>query len=201
MRRKPSIPLIILILFIFSCSAMKEPASIGYFETEPNIAPFEEKVDGNLTIILMPEIKDSTLINRDELIKHLMITEFRKTIQQALSKTFSNSFNDIKFSDQSSELGVSLVLYRVEPFWYIDEYIAVTRYGAQGEYTDTKYEIASRVNYKIALYQDGDSLLAYEGEVKSDTTTRDAYGMNSVLKDGIKVFCEELFQETIHKIK
>jgi hypothetical protein len=118
----------ILFLLLSGCSRNLKP--IGYFTVKSYAKPIESRIQEPLTIVLPVNIKDTVLV-AGQSIKELRVTDFRKTITNNLRATLSKNFTSVNFKNQKQTTGLTLVIYRVRPYWGLKG-ASSSVYGTEG---------------------------------------------------------------------
>lgn len=189
---------LILVAFYMSvnlsgCSLPK----VYFFETKPFIEAYKERINKNITISFGETIKDSFIIEAAGL-KKMEVVEFKKSITSSLKNTFQGSYNSVLFSDSYSSEDLSIVIIKIEPNWRKKSSItSVTGYGGQVN-SSTMYELSSVITYQVVVYLNGKRTKIIENEVLSEKSTFNVNETPEILKDGVKVMCQELYKEIIN---
>ena len=180
-------------IIFFGCTLPK----IYYFEAKPFIEAYKEKADRNISINFGEAVKDSFAIHTAGL-KDREVRQFRKSLESSLKNTFEGSYNSVSFSNSTSKEGLSLYIVKMEPNW-VKKTIQNTVTGTTNHVqTYTKYELASIISFQVIVYLNGTKVKVIEKEVMSDKSTFKAKEDPEILKDGIKVTCQELYKEVIN---
>ena len=183
---------IVSILFFISCALPK----VYYFEAKPYLAAYKEKVDKNITITFGEEIKDSFIINSAG-IRKMEVFQFKKSLESSLKTTFNDSYNSMSFSDTKSNDGICLLILKVDPGWHKKSAVTTISSANGHAQSSTRYEIDSKINYQMVVFSNGTKVKVIEKEVYSDKSTFLPKETPDLLKDGIKVMCQELYKEVI----
>ena len=183
---------IVSILFFISCALPK----VYYFEAKPYLVAYKEKVDKNITITFGEEIKDSFIINSAG-IRKMEVFQFKKSLESSLKTTFNDSYNSMIFSDTKSNDGICLLILKIEPGWHKKSAITTISSANGHAQSSTRYEIDSKIYYQIVVFSNGVKVKVIEKEVYSDKSTFLPKETPDLLKDGIKVMCQELYKEVI----
>jgi hypothetical protein len=184
---------IVFILFFISCGLPK----VYFFEAKPYLVAYKEKVDKNLTINFGEEIKDSFIINSAG-IRKMEVFQFKKSLESSLKTTFNDSYNSIIFSDTKSNDGICLLILKINPDWHKKSAITTVSSANGHAQSSTRYEIDSKIYYQIVVFSNGVKVKVIEKEVYSDKSTFLPKETPDLLKDGIKVMCQELYKEVIN---
>jgi hypothetical protein len=183
---------IVFILFFISCALPK----VYFFEAKPYLVAFKEKVNKNITITFGEEIKDSFIINSAG-IRKMEVFQFKKSLESSLKTTFNDSYNAMSFSDTKSNDGICLLVLKIEPGWHKKSAITTISSANGHAQSSTRYEIDSKIYYQIVVFSNGVKVKVIEKEVYSDKSTFLPKETPDLLKDGIKVMCQELYKEVI----
>ena len=183
---------IVFILFFISCALPK----VYFFEAKPYLVAFKEKVNKNITITFGEEIKDSFIINSAG-IRKMEVFQFKKSLESSLKTTFNDSYNAMSFSDTKSNDGICLLVLKIEPGWHKKSAITTISSANGHAQSSTRYEIDSKIYYQIVVFSNGVKVKVIEKEVYSDKSTFLPKETPNLLKDGIKVMCQELYKEVI----
>jgi hypothetical protein len=183
---------IVTILFFISCALPK----VYYFEAKPYLVAYKEKVDKNLTINFGEEIKDSFIINSAG-IRKMEVFQFKKSLESSLKTTFNDSYNSLIFSDTKSNDGICLLILKINPDWHKKSAITTVSSANGHAQSTTRYELDSKIYYQIVVFSNGTKVKVIEKEVYSDKSTFLPKETPDLLKDGIKVMCQELYKEVI----
>lgn len=183
---------IVSILFFISCALPK----VYYFEAKPYLVAYKEKVDKNITITFGEEIKDSFIINSAG-IRKMEVFQFKKSLESSLKTTFNDSYNAMSFSDTKSNDGICLLILKIEPGWHKKSAITTVSSANGHAQSTTRYELDSKIYYQIVVFSNGTKVKVIEKEVYSDKSTFLPKETPDLLKDGIKVMCQELYKEVI----
>ena len=155
-----------------------------------------EKVNKNITITFGEEIKDSFIINSAG-IRKMEVFQFKKSLESSLKTTFNDSYNSMIFSDTKSNDGICLLILKIEPGWHKKSAITTISSANGHAQSSTRYEIDSKIYYQIVVFSNGVKVKVIEKEVYSDKSTFLPKETPNLLKDGIKVMCQELYKEVI----
>ena len=111
---KPIIPLLSgVCFFLLSACSPK----LAFVDLSPRTSAIPKKINKPITIYL-ENLKDTVIVQGD-VMHRLTVTQFRKTIENALTKVFLTSFSEVRFSNTLPLEGVVLHVYSIEPFWKI----------------------------------------------------------------------------------
>ncbi|MFZ4799167.1 MAG: hypothetical protein ACOYMA_16825 [Bacteroidia bacterium] len=184
--------LIVSILFFISCGLPK----VYFFEAKPYLVAYKEKVDKNITINFGEEIKDTFIINSAG-IRKMEVFQFKKSLESSLNSTFKDSYNSMSFSEIKSNDGICLLILKINPDWHKKSAITSVSSVNGHAQSSTRYEIDSKINYQIVVFSNGVKVKVIEKEVYSEKSTFLPKETPDLLKDGIKVMCQELYKEVI----
>ncbi|PWJ56590.1 hypothetical protein CLV98_11184 [Dyadobacter jejuensis] len=152
---------------------------LGHFLVNPDSPPYAQKILTPLYIVLQKGVADELTIGATSDQK-LRVTNFRMSVKDALSATFSKNFQTIYFVDSVPERELTLILTSIHPSW---------------EQNDPGLNPRARLNahfsVQTVLRLDNAPIQAADLQVTSRLHT-DAHGLPEVFKDGLRVSCERL---------
>ena len=184
----------IMCLILSGCSRKLKP--IGYFTVDSYAKPLEVKIPEPLTVILPRDIKD-TIIVAGQSIKELRVTDFRKTVTNNLFATLSKNFNSVDFKNQKQATGLTLVIYRIRPYWGLKG-ASTAVYGTNGTTFSSPVKfITANFQYDLMLYRDGVKITSADGESVSEESFSNKYEIHDVFKNGLKVMCESINKKVL----
>lgn len=99
---------ILVSIFLFTC-ASNYLRPLGYVSVQPYAKPFQKKINEPLSVILMEDVKDSLVMDGGG-IKKMKISDFRRSVKDGLSVTFSKNFQTVNFPETNPEKGLVLVI-------------------------------------------------------------------------------------------
>ncbi len=179
----------VLCLILSGCSRNLKP--MGYFTIDSYAKPIENKILEPLTLVLLTDVKD-TIIVSGQSIKELRVTDFRKTITDNLLATLSKNFTTIAIKDQKQTTGLSLVIYRIRPYWGLKG-AATSVSGTDGTTFSSPVKfITANFQYNLTLYRDGVKISSADGESVSEEAFSNKYEIHDVFKNGLKVMGESI---------
>lgn len=179
----------ILILLLSGCSRKLRP--LGYFAVDSYAKPIEVKIQEPLTIVLQKEIKDTVIVSGQS-IKNLRVTDFRKIITSNLHTTLSKNFTTVTFGDQKQNQGLTLVIYRIRPYWALKG-ASNSVYGTDGTTFSSPVEyITANFQYDLTLYRNGVKMVSADGESASEDAFSSVGEVHQVFKNGLRVMCESI---------
>ena len=187
---------ILLVFMMLGCVRTKH---LGFFSIDPFAKPFDKPVDEPLNIVLMDEVKDQFLVEGNGAGK-LNVDNFRRSVQDALQKTFSKNFKTINFSEQKSEKGLALVVYRIKPYWKLGALASdvINTAGVPVSVSSSSYSIVFQ--FDTSLYRNNKKINNADYQSVSTEMTEGRYSQR-VFQDGLRVACETLnkmiFTDTI----
>jgi hypothetical protein len=190
--KKITLIYIVSIFFLVGCSLPK----VYFFEAKPYLVAYKEKIDKNITINFGEEIKDTFIINSAG-IKKMQVFQFKNSLEASLKSTFNDSYNSMSFSDTKSNNGICLLILKIDPSW--NKKSAITSVSTVNGHaqSSTRFEINSKIYYQIVVFADGIKVKVIEKEVYSEKSSFLPKEAPDLLKDGIKVMCQELYKEVI----
>jgi hypothetical protein len=103
----------------------------------------------------------------------------------------------MSFSDTKSNNGICLLILKIDPSW--NKKSAITSVSTVNGHaqSSTRFEINSKIYYQIVVFADGIKVKVIEKEVYSEKSSFLPKEAPDLLKDGIKVMCQELYKEVI----
>lgn len=116
MRHFKIISISVVFLILCGCSI----PNLGYFQVHPYAKPFFNKVDMPINLVLMKGVKDSFVVEGVQA-SPMIVTDFRKSFKQSMKNTLEKNFESIRVSDVIPDTGLSLIIYRVKPFWTLTD--------------------------------------------------------------------------------
>src|SRR5690606_38599737 len=176
----------ITVLMVFSGCAIQQ---LSYFQVDPYSKPFAKKVSTPINIVLMGDVKDS-LVVEGEGIKKMTVTEFRKSFSESMKKTLETNFEVINITDSKPEEGLSLIIYRVRPFWKLN-----STSSTGGEYSTTTSFISAAFQFESSLFLNDKKLESADLTVYSDDQMSTVSQAHPVFKSGLIKACETINKE------
>ncbi|PSR57068.1 hypothetical protein AHMF7605_28090 [Adhaeribacter arboris] len=183
-----------LFLFLSGCSRNLKP--MGYFTVDTYAKPIEGKIQEPLTIVLPTDIKDTVMVSGQS-IKALRVISFRKTVTNNLHATLSKNFTTVDFKDQKQATGLTLVIYRIRPYWGLKG-ASTSVYGTSGTTFSSPVKfITANFQYDLTLYRNGVKIISADGESVSEEAFSEKFEIHDVFKNGLKVMCESINKKVL----
>lgn len=186
----------IFIAFILLSSSCSLPKTT-YFETKPFIEAYQEKVNKPITIRFGDAIEDSFYIRSAGLLK-MEVLQFKKSLHTAAINTFNTTYNSVNFSDSMVKEGIYLNIVKVKPGWNRKSITNKSTYANKNSSSSTSIvEVQAEIRYQAVVYLNGEKVKILDNVVYSEKSTTKAKEIVSVLQDGIKVMCEDIYKNVI----
>lgn len=183
---------LILLTFFGGCKI----APMGYVSIAPYAKPFQKKISIPLNIYLSEDVKDS-LVVEGEGIKKMKVTEFRKSCSDGFKKIFQKNFDNVTIIDKSQENGLTLIIYRIRPFWSrTGSYTTTSSNGQGGQNTTTTSFISAAFQFETSLFFNGKKIANADGKAFSDGQMSSVGQAHRVFQDGLKVTIEAIEKNT-----
>ncbi|MDZ7607476.1 MAG: hypothetical protein U5K79_18235 [Cyclobacteriaceae bacterium] len=138
MKKYSVFSLFAIISILSGCYPIKQ---LSYFQVEPFAKPFIQKIKTPLNIVLLEDVKGTVVVEGDGA-KKMTVTDFRKSFGESLKSTMEKNFEVVNLTDSNLEPGLSLVIYRVRPFWRLNSQSSRT-IGASGIVTSSNVPLYS----------------------------------------------------------
>ena len=167
---------------------------LHYFELTPFAKPLSMPTDQPVTLVLGEDVPDLLVLDVDALFD-MEVTEFRKSLTSSLINGLEENFDVINVAESLPDSGLSLVIYRVKPFWKI-----VSR-PASDDWTELDLTTSSRTlrsaafRFESSLFLNGRKLRDADETVYSDHQMSSSYDAHPVFKDGLTKACEYILRE------
>jgi hypothetical protein len=189
--KKISVLSMITIFSILSgCSIQK----LSYFQVEPYAKPFTQETKVPLNIVLMEDVKGSVVVEGDGA-KKMTVTDFRKSFGESLKKTLERNFELVNLVDSKPDTGLSLIIYRVRPFWRLNSQSSST-IGAAGIVTSTNIPLYSAAfQFETSLLLNNEKLENADLTVYSDEQMTYVKQAHKAFKSGLIKTCETINKE------
>lgn len=187
------ISVFLLLLLLSSCLLYTVP-TLGYFEVDAYSKPLTKKITTPIHLVLMEDVKDSLTVAGDGL-KELEVVEFRKTFSDGMTGLLERNFETVLISDQKPEKGLSLVVYRVKPFWKTNSRLP-SSYMIDGKtyYRTTSFSSVA-FQYESSLFIDNEDLISADSTIYSNDEAQVVSQFHPVFKNGFISVCENINRE------
>ena len=189
MKQTKALILILLLLIIYGCVGIKP---LSYFQVDPFSKPFGKKTDMPIDLVLMDDVKDS-LVVRGNSSENMVVTEFRNSFGESMKNALKTNFETIHISDEISDSGLSLVIYRVKPFWKLNS--QSTYDTNDGEKVETTNFNSAAFQFESSLFLNGNKLESADLTVYSEGQMSAVQEAHSVFKSGLTQTCETILRE------
>ncbi|MEX1239537.1 MAG: hypothetical protein WEB30_07465 [Cyclobacteriaceae bacterium] len=190
---KLTLPLL-TVVFLQSCAIRP----LTYFEIEPFIKPSRALIHEPLNLVLLEDVRDSFAVE-GEGVKRMKVTEFRRSLAASMENALRDNFDVISLSETKPDSGLSLVIYRVKPFWKINSRMSSPSAIGGAVYYSTSSMISAGFRFESALFFDNKKIRDADGTVYSDDQMSVISQAHQVFKDGLTRACEainlELFRD------
>jgi hypothetical protein len=188
---KFALPVIFIILSGCAFTPIKQ---LSYFQVEPYAKPFIQEIKTPLNLVLLDDVKDILIVEGDGA-KKMTVTDFRRTFGESFKNTLEKNFKTVNLMDNKPEEGLSLVIYRVKPFWRLNSQTSST-IGAGGIVTSQEiplYSVAFR--FETSLIYNNEKLQNADLTVYSDEQMSYVKQAHSSFKSGLINTCETINKE------
>lgn len=176
-------------IFIFSsCSNHLRP--LGYVAVQPYAKPFQKKITAPLNVVLMEDVKDSLVMDGGG-IKKMKVSDFRRSIKDGLSSTFSKNFQTVNFSEKNPEKGLVLVIYRIRPFWKVGGSSTSAVLAGNVAVPVTSNNSSAAFQFESSLFLDNKKIQVADSQTYSDELTGSARP-HTIFEDGLRITCETI---------
>jgi len=184
------ISLLLLSISLYGCSIQE----LSYFQVEPYAKPFVAKISEPLNIVLLADVMD-TIIVEGEGVKKMTVTDFRKSFGESLKNTLNRNFEVVNILNSRPETGLSLVIYRVRPFWKLNSQSS-SSYGTGGNVNSiTTSLIGAAFQFESTLFLDEEKNQSADMTIFSDDQMSTVYQAHAVFKSGLIKTCETINKE------
>lgn len=161
---------------------------------DPYAKPFHKKVDVPLNIVFMEDVKDSVIVE-SEGVKKMTVTEFQRSVAASLKNTLRENFENATIMREKPDTGLSLVIYRIKPFWKINGQSS-SAYGTDGTTVSTTESLISAAfQFESSLFFNGEKLQDADLTVYSDDQMSSVSQAHQVFKSGLTKMCETINRE------
>ncbi len=185
---------VLSLVALYGCAP--PPPTLGFFEIDGYIKPYQKNFGDTLTFFLSQEIPDELIVSGAG-VRKMDVFNFRKSLKLSLYYTFLDSFEDVRFTDQVDSTGVCVVLYRVRPSWEIKS-ANTSVSGVEGiTYSSTNYQVAALFRYDGVIYKNGVKISVLDAAAMSEISTFYKSAMPDTFRDGVKMFCEAIYKEVV----
>lgn len=168
--------------------------TLRFFQVNPYAKPFHKEVDVTLYIVLMEDVKDSVVVG-SEGVKKMTVTEFQKSVAASLKNTLRENFESATIMREKPDTGLSLVIYRIKPFWKINGQSS-SAYGTDGiTVSTTESLISAAFQFESSLFLNGEKLQDADLTVYSDDQMSSVGQAHQVFKSGLTKMCETINRE------
>ena len=194
--------LIVILISIFMGCGIPQ---LHYFQVNPYAKPFPSTIKTPLYIVLMEEVKDEWVVSTPG-IRSMKVSDFRKSFGESLQNTMEKNFENIKIVDEKPSSGLSLVIYRLRPYWTINSR-STSSYEKDGSTHHSSSSLVSAAfQFESSLFLDQQLINTADLTVYSEDQMMNRSHAHPVFMSGMTKTCErinkEIFTpETIQKIR
>jgi len=174
--------LILIIVVLTECVPHYKTSTIGYCSIDPYAKEQLKKINKELCIYLSPSVKDSVKLEHYAL--NMIVKDFRRTVGDGLTKVFYNNFHKVRIVNSIENDNLTLVVYRVRPFWAVGG-------------TNKESQISAAFEYETSLILKGEKLGSSDGKSYSDKKIQNYYVRQEVFEDGLRVMIENIEKGTL----
>lgn len=172
--------LILKLIIITSLFLVPGCTKVTYVRAQPDISVSRTKINAPLVIILDKHIKDQFVVRGS--VKDIRISDYRKSVKDAIEKTFKNNFTSLEFSDDYPEKGIYLHIKDAKPIQ-----------------VQETYSINLDIQWRMTIGSDGEERQKIEmisrGKFKA-TMVNQFY---QLLRESIEVMCEDMYDNIFSK--
>ena len=191
MKKSNVVSWLVVFSILSGCYPIKK---LNYFQVEPYAKPFLHDIKIPLNIVLLEDVKDNLLVEGDGA-KTLNVTDFRRSFGESLQITLEKNFDVVNLLDSQPETGLSLVVYRVRPFWRLNSRSSST-IGAAGIVTSHDIPLYSvGFQFETSLFLDNVKLENADQTVYSDEQMTYVKQAHTAFKSGLIKTCETINRE------
>ena len=185
---------LLLFIFLFALLTGCAMPKLSYFEVDPYAKPFDKGITVPIHVVLMDEVKDSVIVE-GEGIKKMTVTEFRSSFSESIKKTLDANFEVINITDAKPQEGLSLVIYRVRPFWKINSQ-SYSSFGSDGNtYSTVNALVSAAFQFESSLFLNDEKIGSADMIVFSDDQLSTVQQAHPVFKNGLIKTCETINKE------
>ncbi len=183
----------VLLLLLSSCFLYTVP-TLGYFEVDAYSKPLTKKISTPINLVLMEDVKDSLIVEGEGL-QNLNVVDFRTTFGEEMLDLLEKKFENVNLVDNKPDVGLSLVVYRVKPFWKTNSRLP-TSYVRDGKtyYRTTSYSSAA-FQYESTLFMGNEALKSADSTIYSSDEAMAISQFHPVFKNGFISVCENINKE------
>jgi len=177
---------LLLLSCLFTSCAIQD---LGYFYVDPFAKPFPSKAGEPIYLILEPTVEDEIFVQGPRILP-MEVTHFRKSLVSAFENTLKKNFDEVIVQSERPEEGLSLVIYRVKPYWKL---ATTADAGWDGTINDPIYTTAFQ--YESSLIRDDSILESADGKYYSDIQFHLNRAAHHAFKAGTTELCEQIHQK------
>ncbi len=166
---------------------------LGYFEVDAYSKPLTKKITTPINLVLMEDVKDTILVGEGLL--ELKVVEFRRTFGDEMLDLLGNKFDNVILTDKKPQEGLSLVIYRVKPYWKANSRIK-DNYEINGKTYDRTITYSSAAfEYESTLFMGEEMLQSADSTIYSNDELISISQAHPVFKNGFISVCENINKE------
>lgn len=159
--------------------------NLGYFEVDPFAKPFTSEIERPLNLVLMEDVQDQFYVDGVGWNK-MLVSDFRRSFEASMKNVLDRNFQEIKVYDAMPEDGLSLVIYRVRPYWKVN---------TQDDDSGMAGLVSAAFQFESSLFLDNEKLQNADLTVYSDEQMSNVNHAHAVFKAGLVQTCETINKE------
>lgn len=173
---------------------------LGFFQVDPYFKPLETKINRPLNIVLLEGVADNLIVDCIG-IKEMKVTAFRRSVEESMRSSLENVFLSVNFMNARPDTGLTLVVYRIKPFWKINSQASSASGFGEYTYSTTTSLVSAAFQFETSLFIDNHKIRNADATVYSEEQMYDKTQAHPVFKKGLQQVCEtinkEIFQDEV----